>query len=65
MHAKDNPNTDLVLEVLPSGEPAWLKPERRSIRASRFWLTAKGRDALAELRRENAMRESWRRAGVA
>jgi hypothetical protein len=54
MHAHNSANADLVLEVLPNGEPAWLKPERRSVLASRFWLTDEGRDALAELRRDKA-----------
>jgi hypothetical protein len=26
MHSKDNANADLVLETLPSGESAWLRP---------------------------------------
>lgn len=55
MHPKSNaanlnvlPATDLVLERLPSGEYAWLRPERRYVLPTRYYLTDKGRRALAE-----------------
>jgi hypothetical protein len=67
MLSKDNPNADLVLETLPNGEHAWLRPDRprrTSLLARRFWLTTKGHDALAELRRDEALLERWSEAGV-
>ena len=55
MHPKSNaanlndlPATELVLERLPNGEYAWLRPERRYVMPSRYYLTDKGRRALAE-----------------
>lgn len=56
MHPKSNaptlagqPSTDLVLERLPNGTYAWLKPERHRafIPPARYWLTDKGRRAIA------------------
>jgi hypothetical protein len=40
----------LVLEELPNGEPAWLRPavDRRYVLPSRYVLTDQGRRALAE-----------------
>jgi len=40
----------LVLEELPNGEPAWLRPAatRRYVLPSRYVLTDQGRRALAE-----------------
>lgn len=55
MHPKSNPGQapdDLVLEQLPNGQHAWLKPERdrRFILPSRYWLTDQGYRYLAEQR---------------
>ena len=52
MHSKSNPESDLVLEQLPNGQQAWLKPEseRRFVLPARYWLTDRGRRALAESR---------------
>jgi len=43
------PVTDLVLERLPSGELAWLRPatDRVYTLPSRYWVTDLGRRALA------------------
>jgi hypothetical protein len=40
--------TDLVLERLPNGEYAWLRPARCSVLPARYWLTDRGRRALAQ-----------------
>jgi hypothetical protein len=42
---------ELVLEQLPNGEHAWLRPEsdrRRYVMPGRYWVTDAGRRALAE-----------------
>lgn len=44
MHPNDNGN-DLVLETLPSGDVAWLRPEGHE---DRFDITDAGRRALAQ-----------------
>jgi hypothetical protein len=41
------PATQLVLERLPNGDYAWLRPERRYVLASRYYVTDRGRRALA------------------
>jgi hypothetical protein len=44
------PAVSLVLEQLPSGEWAWLRPtprERAYVIPSRYWLTDRARRALA------------------
>jgi hypothetical protein len=51
MHSQSNPDQSpdaLVLEQLPNGEHAWLRPERdrRFMLPSRYWLTDKVRAAI-------------------
>jgi hypothetical protein len=49
-HLTELPAGSLVLERLPSGEWAWLRPaprERSYVMPSRYWLTDRGRRALA------------------
>jgi hypothetical protein len=57
---------DLVLDRLPNGELAWLRPEvdaadqveqfmARRLGSDRIWITDAGRRALAEDRRARAM----------